>query len=450
METPHNLHPEAPLSVNTLEIFGVSATRPSFLNKVTQGLFQAQSTQQVLKSVNAMASQLDRLDIFEKISVHLDTDPRVADSVNIRMQVKEKPRGVYRTSLAVSDNDAGMRGSVSARNVLGGAETVAVQYSFGHHTKSQIEASVSTPLRASANTTLEAFVGSAVKDYSFINAYEEQAKTAGVRFKTGCVHGHYQVTAGIALRDITAFPSASGLVRAHSSKNQKTFLAHTFVRDTRDEKSLPRRGYCVRLSQEVAGEDMSGQVHYLKQEANLHHHMSFFNEKQEYGVTVTTGVRGGLLAALSESSVNVSDRFYVGGPLSVRGFKSGGIGPRHGNDAVGGDVYWEAGISVMSTVPGAVHWPVRLHGFVNAGNLIEWSKSKSCTKRSVLMRVDLDMPVGDTLKALRNSPCTSAGVGLLFQYGTARAEVNLCMPMTYTATDRPMPGLQLGVGLDFL
>ena len=38
-------------------------------------------------------------------------------------------------------------------------------------------------------------------------------------------------------------------------------------------------------------------------------------------------------------------------------------------DSLGGDVYWAAGLSLISDIPKKPHWPVKLHGFVNAGRL---------------------------------------------------------------------------------
>ena len=54
----------------------------------------------------------------------------------------------------------------------------------------------------------------------------------------------------------------------------------------------------------------------------------------------------------------------------MRMFKQGGLGPRDGTDALGGDVFWAAGLSVISDLPGrAREWPVKAHAFVNAGRL---------------------------------------------------------------------------------
>ena len=127
----------------------------------------------------------------------------------------------------------------------------------------------------------------------------------------------------------------------------------------------------------------------------------------------TGTVRGGLLVPLTAESSRVNDRFYLGGPLSVRGFKNGGLGPRCGSksrlfrfrtrrknifvifffkgpkkifficswfpidDALGGDVYWGAGASLMTPLSNQPQrLPVYGHAWVNAGSLLSLNKSK--------------------------------------------------------------------------
>ena len=43
------------------------------------------------------------------------------------------------------------------------------------------------------------------------------------------------------------------------------------------------------------------------------------------------------------------------------------------------------------------------------------------------------------------------GLGLAFKLGgIARVELNYCVPLRTQKTDKPSPGLQFGVGVDFL
>jgi outer membrane protein insertion porin family len=91
-----------------------------------------------------------------------------------------------------------------------------------------------------------------------------------------------------------------------------------------------------------------------------------------------------------------NDRFKLGGPMNVRSFKFHSLGPRdegenlfpgqrqttilklrREGDAVGGDAYWAAGISLIGDLPQKPHWPLKLHTYINAGKLAALDRSKS-------------------------------------------------------------------------
>ncbi|KAK0189768.1 hypothetical protein F5146DRAFT_638985 [Armillaria mellea] len=72
------------------------------------------------------------------------------------------------------------------------------------------------------------------------------------------------------------------------------------------------------------------------------------------------------------------DRFQLGGPLSVRSFQSNGLGPRDGSDSLGGDIYWSAGLSIISNIPRKAHWPVKTHLWLNAGRLDAMDRCQAC------------------------------------------------------------------------
>lgn len=91
-----------------------------------------------------------------------------------------------------------------------------------------------------------------------------------------------------------------------------------------------------------------------------------------------------------------NDRFKLGGPINIRGFRFHGLGPRDDSayllasnhslaqlylhivwnvlticlgDSLGGDLYWAAGLSVISDLPKKPHWPLKPHFYINAGKL---------------------------------------------------------------------------------
>ena len=49
--------------------------------------------------------------------------------------------------------------------------------------------------------------------------------------------------------------------------------------------------------------------------------------------------------------VTVADKFFLGGPLNLRGFEMRGVGPASDGNAVGGTAYWAAGLHFYSPLP---------------------------------------------------------------------------------------------------
>ena len=87
---------------------------------------------------------------------------------------------------------------------------------------------------------------------------------------------------------------------------------------------FPTNGFYFRLFQELAG--LGGNVRFLKNEVQSSL-SSFLTNK----ITSSVAFYGGLLASVpgdEEFRPRINDRFLLGGPLSIRGFHVGGVGPR--------------------------------------------------------------------------------------------------------------------------
>jgi outer membrane protein insertion porin family len=137
----------------------------------------------------------------------------------------------------------------------------------------------------------------------------------------------------------------------------------------------------------------------------------------------------------------INDRFQLGGPTDIRGFKISGLGPRDGPDALGGDVYYAASANLLMPLPRAgKDTPLRLQLFANAGRLLALNDGKN-TQRSVYGTV---AELGDGL------PSLAAGVGLVYAHPVARFELNFTLPFITRKGEEGRKGLQFGVGINFM
>jgi outer membrane protein insertion porin family len=112
----------------------------------------------------------------------------------------------------------------------------------------------------------------------------------------------------------------------------------TLLRDTRNSLMFTRRGNRTSLASELAG--VGGDVNYLKLEART---AQFFPTFDAYDQTLSVIGRIGTASPYGNSDeVPFYDRFYLGGPDSLRGFEHRDVGPRDADDedeAIGGESY---------------------------------------------------------------------------------------------------------------
>lgn len=177
--------------------------------------------------------------------------------------------------------------------------------------------------------------------------------------------------------------------------------------------------------------------------------------KGDSGVTFTTGLRAGLLYPLALGSnqnpepSHINDRFLLGGPTDVRGFRLSGLGPRDGSDAVGGDVYAAGSANLLAPIPRVGREsPLRMQAFVNGGRLLAL---KQPHKEGEMSRDDVNKSIYATVAELGNGlPSMSAGFGLVYAHPVARFELNFSLPLVLRKGEEGRKGLQFGIGIDYL
>lgn len=140
----------------------------------------------------------------------------------------------------------------------------------------------------------------------------------------------------------------------------------------------------------------------------------------------------------NEKTMTISDRFFLGGPMNIRGFDLRGLGPHADGNSLGGMSYWASGLHLYGPLPfrpgaGGFGDLFRSHVFVNAGNIGQFDLSRAQLEEAV--------------QGFR----LSYGVGLAMKLGgIARIELNYVIPIKAEKGDRVAPGVQLGVGVNFL
>ena len=259
-------------------------------------------------------------------------------------------------------------------------------------------------------------------------------------------------------RQITGLASnASPTVRGDAGDSVKSSLTHTWMKDRRDNPQLPMKGYLNKSMVELAGwGPLQGDVAFGKAEVEAQGAIPVPvpGIEGESGVSLTTGFRAGLLYPLplgaeSESKPSrINDRFQLGGPTDVRGFRLSGLGPRDGSDAVGGDVYAAGSANLLFPIPRVgKDRPLRFQIFANGGRLLALKSPKTEGTDGKKTRQTLSSTMAELGNGL---PSMAAGFGLVYAHPVARFELNFSLPLVLRKGEDARKGLQFGVGINML
>ncbi|MBI2517401.1 MAG: outer membrane protein assembly factor BamA [Opitutae bacterium] len=162
-------------------------------------------------------------------------------------------------------------------------------------------------------------------------------------------------------------PNASELIRSLAGQTKVSKLSFTLGRDTRDKIVNTTNGNRMMLTTELAGGPLSGDVNYYRLEFQGSQFLPVFSFQQQ--VLSLIG-RAGVVNNFGDSkTVPFFDRYFLGGPQTLRGFEFRDVGPRDTfGEPIGGKTYGffsaEYSFDVVKPIRFALFYDA---GFVNLG-----------------------------------------------------------------------------------
>ncbi|KXS14304.1 hypothetical protein M427DRAFT_124394 [Gonapodya prolifera JEL478] len=438
-----------PFSVESVRVSGQVHTKPWVFSSAFGPFYSSKTLGGVLSASQTVHDRLARLGIFSEVDIGLDASPTGGDAVDVVLRVKERPRLFIKTGTEIGTSDGSLTTSVNVRNVFGGAETIHGSAVYGMETDAALSSATSArdasfassastaftlvaakPLWANPDHVVEVGVGKSDKSQLRYSSFVETETGLTANYKTLFPLGTAEVGYSSQWRHVHNLSSnASMSIRSSAGHTLKSALHATLSHDVRDDPVLPTSGHAARVTAEVAHPSLGGDVVGAKVDGELS-----LGRKLGHGFSVQAGLRAGLLVPLAGYTTRVNDRWFLGGPTTVRGFRHHGIGPKDGEDALGGDAFWAAGVSLFTPVPWLGEGPIKGHLFANVGGL------------GILK----DGPTAPALLDLVSNPSASAGAGIAVRFSIARLELNYCLPLAMRRGDDARVGWQLGLGVQFL
>lgn len=169
------------------------------------------------------------------------------------------------------------------------------------------------------------------------------------------------------IRDIS--PSASAVIRALEGSNASSSVGFQFERDTRDKIINTTSGNRVEVNLRVAGGPLGGSK--INNNYSMEFRGSQFFPVFEFQTQVLSLIaRGGVIQNFGDATdVPYYNKWYLGGPTTLRGFEFREVAPRDQfNEPIGGKTYGffsaEYSLDIVSPIRFAIFYDA---GFVNRG-----------------------------------------------------------------------------------
>ncbi|ABV78734.1 Outer membrane protein omp1 [Rickettsia bellii OSU 85-389] len=285
---------------------------------------------------------LRNLDYFEKIGITF-AQAKTKDKYDLNVEVDEKSTSSVGFDLGYNTT-GGVFGRFSflEHNLVGTGKILNARVQVSKNTTSYY-GGITDPhfLDRDLSLGVSGFINKSGRGQSVLSNTDQNYRQHSVGGKTSL---GYEIKEDLSheidyliKRDTLSAPSPSSSIflQEQMGKFITSAIGHTIAYDQRDSKIIAKNGYLVSVSQEYAG--IGGDNKYLKHEVDGKYYKSFIQNK----LTLKLSASGGDIAALGGRVIRISDRFNLG-DYSLRGFASGGVGPREKvtNEGLGGKRYY--------------------------------------------------------------------------------------------------------------
>ncbi|KAG7221114.1 hypothetical protein INR49_017555 [Caranx melampygus] len=422
--------------VQRVHIDGLGRTKEDLLTYEIAEVFRARNLIDVMRKSHEARQKLLRLGIFRKVEVVIDTsrgEDALPNGLDVTFEVTELRRMTGSYNTMVGNNEGSMVLGLKLPNVFGRAEKLTFQFSYGtKETSYGLSFFKPQPGHFERNVSINLYKVTGQFPWSSLRETDrgisaelsfpvwktsQTLKWEGVWRELGCLAR-----------------TASFAVREESGHSLKSSLSHAMVIDTRNSSILPRKGGLLKIHQELAGYT-GGDASFLKEDFEIQ-----LNRTLLWDSVLSASLWGGLLLPIGDKPTSIADRFYLGGPTSIRGFSMYSMGPQSEGDYLGGEAYWAGGLHLYTPLPfrpgrGGFGDLFRTHFFLNAGNLCNLNYGEGPQAH---------------LKKLAECIRWSYGLGIVLRLGNiARLELNYCIPMGVQSGDSWFPSLLAGYVMAF-
>ncbi|PKI46693.1 sorting and assembly machinery component 50 homolog B-like [Punica granatum] len=444
---------QVPIRVHDVLVKGNTKTKDWVIEAELEDLKRAGSLQELLQAASLANFRLQQLGIFHSVNIVLDSGPKeLPGTANVVVNVVEASNplsgeiGYYTKPEARSST---VEGVLKFKNLLGYGDLWDTSFAYGWNQTSELSAGVFLPRFKSWATPLIVRVFLITQDWLKYTSYNERSMGLSLGLLSSRNH---DLTYNLAWRTL-ADPSqmSSRPVRRQLGHGLSSALKYIFRFDRRNSPVRPTQGYAFVSTTQLGGLfPDSRSLRFLRQEIDLRYAvpLGFYHAALNFGMSA--GVLFPWGRGFLEKPSSLPERFFLGGnsspfsslggPTSLLGFGTRGVGPAEPRrqtddesserDFVGGDIAVTAFADLSFDLP--FKWSRKSgiygHVFACAGNLAKLSQNEF-----------RNFSFQNFVKSYRSS----VGAGIVVPTNIVRLEVNYCYVLRQFDFDRGKAGLRV-------
>ena len=336
---------------------------------------------------NKTLNNLKSLNFFSKVE---SETLNIENKKIINITVEEKPTGEIMAGAGVGTGGGTFAFGVSENNFLGRGIAFKSDVSVGKESVKGLISLNNPNFKGSSrslNVSLESSVADRLKNFGYKSNKTGFSIGSGYEFYDD-LYWNTGISSYVEKLDTDSTASAS--MKKQEGSYFDTFFNQSFSYDKRNQKYKTTDGFISRFTQNIP---LISENYTI---TNSYDYKIYNEWLDENIVSFGFYIKGA--NSLSGKDVKLSERLYL--PSSkLRGFESGKIGPKDGEDYVGGN--YAAAINIATTLPQVLPnlQNTNLSIFFDAGNIwgVDYNStlaSENKIRSSVGIAIDLFTPIG--------------------------------------------------------
>lgn len=287
------------------------------------------------------------------------------EKANIDVTVSEKSTGEISLGGGFSTTDGALGNfSVKEKNFLGKGQELSFSTTLAAK-RTEFDVSFTEPYFLKRDLSAGFDLFHVTRNYQDESSYDSKRSGGALRLGYPLADKWRQfISYSFARNEIDNVPTTASIyIQQQEGKRTTSAISQRIAYDSTDSKLDPTEGLLARFDTEVAG--LGGSAKYGRVKLGG----TYFYPVVDKWVLSLLG-EGGIIKAWGDDTVRINERFYLGGN-NLRGFASGGVGPRDltTDDALGGEHFYRGSVELEFPSGLPEDLGVRLHVFSDFGSL---------------------------------------------------------------------------------